>query len=413
MPEKNKANLDEFSFDTDDDMFFSVEPYEAEEKEKNRKEKINAREIKKKEDEEDDEIKEEVEFFKDENDIKTKVKSKEKVVKETIKKEEKEQEDEDEEAKEIEENDSIEDIDDEEAEIERFTATFEDFKEKGIFTHAKVKKGEKITEDRFFELSEEEFEGRVDSALEDIFEEINNDEKGKVYIKYLKNGGKSEDFINKYLNTPAARLNIQDFDTDNSKHVNQVLIHYLTHVEKIDAEEIEDKIKYWKETGKDKSQAKKYYDLIIESDKATKKAILEKNEQIQKNNRENTRVFNESLKKLIDDSDTLDIFDLSEKDKKRIFSSLTVPTNDGKKISLPSTFIKLSNILDGKTAEDKKKLLILSYLIENDFDFSDIVTKSEDKVTKEIKSGIRKGKLGTVNKKTINTSRKRSVSDYF
>lgn len=283
--------------------------------------------------------------------------------------------------------------------------------ERGKFHHAKLPEGkEELSEDEYFDLNDQEIEGRVQETFEAFFEEL--DEEGIDFLKFKRDGGKSADFISVYGSSP-----VPDFDDgynpEDEGHRQEVIESYLFIVDKMDAEEVKDRLEWLKENGKEKAYADKYYNKLVEIDTAQKTALLEGQKQAAKKREADTKKFNAALFELLDKTEQVGQIKITKEDKKKLGGFFTKPSvRVGKNKYVPEFNFKLGQILKAETPEAKQTLLLLGKLVENNFDFSDLLTKAETKVAKAVKSKLRDSKNGVKPSSSGNYT-KRSLSDFF
>lgn len=298
-----------------------------------------------------------------------------------------------------------EEIEDEPDEEERFTNLAFDLKDRGILANVEIPKDSKISEEKFFELHDEEVEKRVDETLESIYEEVT--EEGKDFLSYLKNGGKASTYLTLVANT----FKLDDLDPENPTEVNKTLRHYLTTYEKLDDEELEDKLKWLEDGGKSKSYAVKYFKTIKKDEQEAKEALLASQEEERRNSLEKVKKFNSSLKDVLSETEKVHDFVISKKDQKEIDNYLIKPTiKIGKNKYVPEFHAELTRILAGKTKQDKQDLILLAKLFKDGFALPDLEKQTTTKVVSKVKSRL----SGSKNKYTSSsTSPKRTLADFI
>jgi hypothetical protein len=289
-----------------------------------------------------------------------------------------------------------------------FTQLTKEMHERGTFEHIEVKDDEEIDQEIFFEKLEEEVNSRVSETFEAFFEEL--DEDGKAFLKFKKDGGTTADFFRTYGNN---EIGVTDFDPENKDQVKAVLQFYFTHVDKLDAEELQDKLDWLEENGKSKTYAEKYFNKINEAKSKQRAALLASQQQQIADREENTKKFVASLTETLEKTDEVAKFKFSKEDKKNLPSLITKPTvKVGKNKYIPSFNAKLGNILRAETPENKQKLLLLAKLVESDFDVKDLITEAETKVARKTKSKLQETK-GNMRPTSSGSNNKKSLSDFF
>lgn len=289
-----------------------------------------------------------------------------------------------------------------------FTTLAGELKEKGIFQNVELKEGEEVTEDKFFELQDAEIEARVQETFEAFFEEL--DEDGKNFLKFKKAGGKTVDFFTAYGSQFDTSV---DFDPENESQRNQVLTHYLSTHEKLDATDIEDRIKWLKESGKDKIYADKYFKSMQKAEETRKANLVKAREQEAQQREADMRAFNESLDAVLSKTENVGAFSFTKADQKELGSYVTKPTvKVGKNKYVPAFQAEIANIFRADTEENKQKLLLLAKLVKTNFDVTDLVSDVQTKVVKKAKSKLQEAKTG-VKPASAGSASKKGLSDYF
>lgn len=288
-----------------------------------------------------------------------------------------------------------------------------ELKEKGIFENIELdEEKEELTEEEFFTLQENEVEARVTETFEAFAEEMDDD--GKAFIRFKKNGGNTADFISVYVDSPVPDFGGKEFDPKNETHRKVVLETYLTLVEKLDDEELADRLTWLKENGKDQAMSEKYYGKLTDIDAKQKAALLKHAEDKAKEREESTKAFNKNLQDVLNKTDVVGKIKITKDDKKKLADLITKPTvKVGKNKYIPSFHSKLGTILRAGTPEDTAKLIVLAKLVEGDFDIKDLVTKVETEVTNKVKSKIRDAKNGVKPSSSGQYGNKKTLSDFF
>lgn len=295
----------------------------------------------------------------------------------------------------------------EEDESKFYTTLAKELKEKGILQLVEVPKDKEITEEQFFELQNEEFDLRVDEALEGLIKGLDDD--GKAFLKFKKDGGKTHDFLATY----ASSLDMEALDDTDPNQVDKVIRHYLSTVEGLEGDEFDERLKYIKDGGKAKVYANKWFEKIKTDDDEQKEAIQKAVETAKKTKAENNKAFNEALTEVALKTDAVGAFTFTKADQKRLVASITKSTvKVGKDRYIPETYNRLNKVLQAKTEDDKRNLLLLAHLLENNFDIKDVAVKTTTKIVKEVKSKLKDAKTG-VKAHSSNRTTKRDLSDYF
>lgn len=354
----------------------------------------------KKEGEEDEEEEDHV-FFETEEEKATKLKAKE------------EGKDEDEEEVEVEvakeDKKKVEQKPKEGEEDDKFFTTLAgELKDKGIFQNVELKEGEEVTEEKFFELQDAEIEARVEETFQAFFEEL--DEDGRNFLKFKKAGGRTADFLESYN---SGGFDIEEFDENDEAQRTRVLTHYLSTVEKLEPEDVKDRLEWLKEGGKDKVYAKKYFESINSQREELKKEVLKQQQELANQREATAKQFSETLKATLDKTEAIGAFPISATDQKELGSYITKPTvKVGKNKYIPAFQAEIAKIFKADTEEAQKKLLLLAKLVKTDFDVTDLEKTTKTKVVKEAKSKLKDARTG-VKPASAGSYAKKSLGDYF
>lgn len=354
---------------------------------------------------EEEEAEEELTFFETEEEKAKKEAAKKKDEEE----EEAEEEEEVEEVKEKGKKDKEEKPEDKEEGDDKFYTTLaSELKEKGIFQNIELKEGEEVTEEKFFELQDAEVEARVEETFQAFFEEL--DEDGKRFLKFKKDGGKTADFFASF-NTP--EVDLTEFDVDDEEQRTKVLVHYLTKVEKLEPEDLKDRLAWLKEGGKEKSYAKKYAEAMEAESQAIQEQLLKRQAKAAKDKEESAKVFGESLKATLEKTETVGVFSFTPADQKELAAYITKPSvKIGKNKYIPAFQAEIAEIFKAEDEESQKKLLLLAKLVKTKFDTKDLATETKTKVVSKVKSKLKEAKTG-VKPASAGGFAKRSISDFF
>lgn len=327
----------------------------------------------------------------------------------TKKKKEEEVADEDyqEEEEVVEADEDIEEDDDTDKDKKFFKELVKEMKDKNIFQNVEIKDDEDITEDKFFELQNEEIESRVEETLQAMSE--NMDDLGKRFIKFKAKGGRTEVFM-AAISSP---IDLDSFDENNQHQVDAVIRHYLTTEEELDGDELNDRIEWLKSGGKQKATASKYFaKMQTKRDKLVKEAE-DSLEAQRKKNQKDAEDFNNSLLEVLSETESVGIIPITKADQKDLGAYMTKPVvKVGKNKYMPQMQADLLAVLKGKSKEDMKGLIALAKNLKHKFDIKDLATKVTSKVTKKAKSTLQAAKQG-VKVRTAGTSGQRALTDYF
>jgi len=277
------------------------------------------------------------------------------------------------------------------------TSYASNLKEKGILT-TDFNPEDIEDEDDLLALQQKEIQNRVEKSISDFVE--NFEEEGKLFIKYVKEGGKPKEFFKVLQET----TRIPTYEEDNDSNNAEVIRYYLKNIKDIDdPEDIEDTISTLKEKGTLEKYANKYSNVLEKIKKEKEEQQLElikkQNEEVKKNKKK----FEKDISEVIDKTD--DIYGigvlLSKKEKKDLKEYIFKPHSRINNNEYISKFTQ--DLKDIFSKPDK--LIKLAKLIYEDFDFTNISEKLESNVTKKVKTKI--------NKYTKPNDGFKQLADYF
>jgi ribosomal protein S20 len=279
-----------------------------------------------------------------------------------------------------------------------------DLKDRGTFREVEIDENVELTEDEFFDLQEKEFEVRMDEAFAQFAEDMDDD--GKDFIKAKKKGMHTRDFLMKYL---APTFDLPDFDSNNKNHVSKVINHYLTSIEGLEGEELEDRREWLKNGGKETTYAQNFYNKIQKIDTARKQNIMAALDNRAKEQEDAVQEFNVALAEVLDKTDTVGVFKINKGARKEIYEAITKPTIKAKKGSyVPKLVARVSKILSGQTEKDLKDLIALTMILESDFKLPSLKEDVETQVTREAKA-----RIGKKQPKSSTDRGRRELADFF
>lgn len=364
MSKENENDLLSFDWEDSNEVFFGLEsdeekPIVKEDEELESKETPKRGRPKKEDKEEEEEI--EDDFFSEvdaENEkIKTKLNKKD--------------------TEDLDEDNPLEKPKGSTAEQSIYVDLYRDLKEQGIFKHVELEEDEDLDSDTFLEIQEQEYEAEVHDRLYNWSQEL--DEDAKAFIKFKTEGGKTEDFFNILQSSSSIPIG----ELEDEKYQDKVIRFQLAK-EGWKSDEIEDRLEYLTDTGKKRDAARRYdtrlkEDLEVEKEKALKSA-----EQQKLNTREQEEKFKTNIRTTLETSNDINGFKISKNDKEKIFKALTKKEHkvgEGK-------FITGFQKKFAEALEDTNKLILLTKILEEDFNMSDLEKQISTKKTKQIKSNI-------------------------
>lgn len=270
----------------------------------------------------------------------------------------------------------------------------EDLVERGILRNIELEDSD-IDEDKLFELQEKDYEIEVTNRLKSFAEDL--DEDGKAFLEFKLNGGKTEDFLDSYLNGGIPSGEISD------EQYQEKLIEYQLKKEGWDQEEINDRIEFLTEKGTKEAVASKYLKIIEKEKKALldqKKASLDqKKAEVEAKELK----FKTNLESVLQEGVKYNGITIDPTDK----ALLKFMTDKTYKVEGGPTISGWQKKL-GEVLKDPKKALVLGKVLMTDFDFSTVEKQAAQKERNKYRSKI-SAQLG---KKELGSS-PRSLADLF
>lgn len=306
--------------------------------------------------------------------------------------------------KKTENSDESEEDDEEETDKNFYTTLTKELKEKDIFQTIDIEKAGEVTEEKFFELMDEEVEGRVSIAIQDFAEKLGNHQTSNAFVNYIKAGGDPDKFFDFYSQSRS----VPEVDIDKEKDQDLILKHYYKVIEQLDEDDIEDKLDWLKESGKKKKYAEKYYTKLKEDEKLQKEQFIADETEAQKARDDGKKQFIASLKSTLIDVDTVNGFTFTKEDKSSLPDYIIKPAVKLKNNQYLTQFqVDLNENIKG----GGENLLLLAKMLKSKFDTSGLVAQKKTEVIKDIKSSlqIKKSKLSS----SATNSKRKSIADYF
>lgn len=276
-----------------------------------------------------------------------------------------------------------------------YTDTIRKMKDRNILS-MDIDPDEEIDEDDFLALQEKEIVTRVNSEIENFANNLTDE--GKLFIKYVKEGGNPKEFFDVLKDTTNIPLYLEDNDTENKK----VIRYYLKNIKEIDNEDIDDTISQWEEKGVLDNYAKKYSTHLEKLKTKQETSKLNQLEEEKKRNQKNKEEFENKIISFLDETDTIGNIELQDKEKDILKAYLFKPQKKKGSNTYVSQFsVDLQNVFN-----NPENLIVLAKIMHSGFKLDDIAKNIETKITKETKKKINKHSTST---KTDN----KSLADFF
>lgn len=208
----------------------------------------------------------------------------------------------------------------------------------------------------------------VESELENI-KEMGNGLVGNLY-EYLRNGGKPEEFVKTFLETP----DMSKLDLADESNQKAVLKAYLESQD-FDKDEIDDKLESYDAAGILEKEAKSAQRKLEKIETARKEQFLAAQQQAAEQRKAQVDAYWNDIKETIDKADTIGGFPIDDKDRDAFFNYMAKPGKDGL-----TELQKLYN--------DKEQSLKLAYAAFKNFKFENVVKKAKTEAVKDVKKAI-------------------------
>jgi hypothetical protein len=280
------------------------------------------------------------------------------------------------------------------------TLTF--LKDKGLVDF-ELEEGEELTDEKAEEILEDSYDEAIETRLSQLMKDLPDDVKN--IVKYSLDGGNVQSLISQMSQSPAAKI---DKDLDLENETNQSLVVKTARIEAGEDEETaEAYVEFLKESGKLKGVAEKEHQKIVSSQAKLAAENAKRQAEAKKQAKENHRKFKSEISSFVSESDELDVFKVTRKDKRELpsyISDATVKLENGRVVTELQKDLYLA-------LNDKEKTVKLAKILKSNFDFSDIAKAEKTKFTKEVKRDLSRSKKTTETAKKSNKSN--SLADFF
>lgn len=286
---------------------------------------------------------------------------------------------------------------------ELYAALVDELKENGNLEFVDIPKKKTLSRKEFFDLQSKNDDARLDANLKEMFEGL--DETAISFVKFIKDGGKTEDFISTFVNDTIPELNIDD-----PKLHDDFLEYYYTQIDGQTTEEAKETIETLDEAAdktKKERTAKRLYKKVKEIEAERKQQLLENTAKQQKKAIKEAQEFAIKLKSVTDSGEVLGV-PLNGDDKKTLGDYITKPTKtlNGRKV--PQWQYDLNEAL-----KDEKKLVVLAKLLKSKFDLGFIKTKAKTETSNQVRRSLENLQKGGKGTQSVATSTRKSLADYF
>jgi hypothetical protein len=268
----------------------------------------------------------------------------------------------------------------------------DDLKEKNIIDFQLEEGKDQITVEEFLEIFQKNKDDEVNKEITSFAESLG--EEGKAYIEFMRNGGKTADFIKLYL--ADSELPVQNIDSEKNQEI--FLRYYLQTTDELSDDEIDEEIESIKEKGQLEKKAKRAFTKVNNMLVEERQTAIEQQKQIRKEEEQNRKQFITSLSSILKTKNNIQNFNITDKDRKELVANITIPSVVVGKNKITPIQAKLNEIY-----KDPEKLILFSKLVMNDFDTTDLEKSLETQTTKRTLKALQSKKNTLPNSRSGST----------
>jgi len=265
-------------------------------------------------------------------------------------------------------------------EVQFFTTLAKTLTEKGIFQNVEIKDGDTIDGEKLIELQDQEIEARLEETFESFFQEM--DEDGIAFLKYKKAGGDTRTFLNAY--SQSLELPTSDLSTEEGQE--KMLRYYYKNIEKLDAEDVDDRIEWAKEGKKMEKLSLKYSKVVTEMEQQRRDQVLLETQEAERAAADSRKEFETSLVKTLQAAEEIEGVPVTKEDKASLGTYLSKPVvKIGKNKYITGMQADIQKIWQDK---DRSKLLLLAKFVKAGLKLEGVEKKAVTKKVAEVKKAV-------------------------
>lgn len=265
-------------------------------------------------------------------------------------------------------------------EVQFFTTLAKTLTEKGIFQNVEIKDGDIIDGEKLIELQDQEIEARLEETFESFFQEM--DEDGIAFLKYKKAGGDTRTFLNAY--SQSLELPTSDLSTEEGQE--KMLRYYYKNIEKLDAEDVDDRIEWAKEGKKMEKLSLKYSKTVTEMEQQRRDQVLLETQEAERAAADSRKEFETSLVKTLQAAEEIEGVPVTKEDKASLGTYLSKPVvKIGKNKYITGMQADIQKIWQDK---DRSKLLLLAKFVKAGLKLEGVEKKAVTKKVAEVKKAV-------------------------
>jgi len=243
----------------------------------------------------------------------------------------------------------------------------------GFLEHYSISEDEEVSLKDIIDLMKLEAEEKAKKRVLDFVQALPDDLK--IAMQYVLNGKSMVDFIKDYEKI----VSEPQFSIDKEKDKEEFIKWWLTTKEGYDSDDAEDFISNLKEKGKLDKYAKTKYEIYKKDLEAKKKELEERALREQQEQQRKLQEQKEIMAELLESVHEIDGITIEEREKQKILSAIFDLTEDvgGQKVTLFQK--KMAEVLN-----DRKKLILLTKLLLEDFNLKPFFAESERRLIRKM-----------------------------
>lgn len=257
--------------------------------------------------------------------------------------------------------------------------TLEFLKEKGLVDY-ELEEGKELTEEEAENLLEDSWEKALEAEVESTIKDLPQDIKD--LIKFASKGGNVGELLGKMVQHATSGIT-KNSDIEN-EDVQVLAITMDLKNQGYDQEYIDSQVEFLKDSGKLGSISKKSFDKIIEQQEAETAGQVQRQKETAELRKKQAREYKSNITTHINSLAETNGLPISKQDK------LSLPTY----ISEPNVELQDGRFVSEMQADlfkvmaDKDKIVLLAKLLKTDFDFSAIERKKQSQAARGVREAV-------------------------
>jgi hypothetical protein len=257
--------------------------------------------------------------------------------------------------------------------------TLEFLKEKGLVDY-EVEEGKELTEEEAENLLEDSWEKALEAEVESTIKDLPQDIKD--LIKFASKGGNVGELLGKMVQHATSGIT-KNSDIEN-EDVQVLAITMDLKNQGYDQEYIDSQVEFLKDSGKLGNISKKSFDKIIEQQEAETAGQVERQKETADLRKKQAREYKSNITTHINGLAETNGLPLSKQDKISLPTYISEPNvelQDGRFVSEMQADLF-------KVMADKDKIVLLAKLLKTDFDFSAIERKKQSQAARGVREAV-------------------------